>query len=109
MEKLKIENVKEVIEFGYALLVAGKEVLVPSIDLSKLPAHIIPLYSKAVPAFDNIGAVAPELADLDSEEAAELVALIASKGVEDAKVQEIIKQSLNIAMSAHSLIKAIKG
>lgn len=108
-KKLDIKNVKEVLEFGYEVFSSGKDVMGSGLDLSKLPPHLVPLYSKAIPAFEDIGQVVPELEDLDAEEGAELVALIASKGVADEHVQSIIEKSLICAMSIHSLVKAIKG
>lgn len=108
-KKLDINNVKEVLEFGYELLITGKDVFGHGVDVAKLPAHLIPLYQKAIPAFSDIGEVVPELKDLDASEAEQLVALIASKGVEDAKVQEIVKRSLECAISAYKLVKAIQG
>lgn len=109
MEKVDIHNLKEVLEFGYELMITGKDVIGKGLDLSKLPAHLIPLYTKAIPAFENIGEIVPELQDLDAAEAQELVALIASKGVDNAKTQEIIKQSLECAMAAYKLVKAISA
>lgn len=106
-QKLDIKDVKEALEFGYELLITGKDVIGPPFDLAKLPAHLIPLYQKAVPAIENMGQIAPELADLDASEADELVALVISKGVESAKTQEIIKQSLECAIHAYKLVKAI--
>jgi hypothetical protein len=108
-QKLGIQNVKEVLEFGYELLIAGKDVFGNGLDLSKLPAHLIPLYNKAIPAFDGIGGLISELSDLDVAEAQELVALISSKGVASEHVQDIIKKSLDVAISAYNLVKAIKA
>lgn len=108
-EKVDIKDLKEVLEFGFELLSAGQDVLGKGLDLSKLPAHLVPLYTKAIPAFENIGDIVPELADLSNEEAAELVALIASKGVDNAKTQEIIQKSLLCAISAYNLVKAIQA
>lgn len=107
-KKLDIKNVKEVLEFGYELYSAGKDVIGAGLDLSKLPAHLVPLYSKAIPAFEDMGQVVPELKDLDEAESAELIAFIASKGIASEHQQKIIEKSLLCAMSAYNLVKAIQ-
>jgi hypothetical protein len=109
MEKVGIENIVEVVEFGFEVLSTGKDVFGKGLDLSKLPMHLVPLYQKAIPAFEHIGDVVPELKDLDKDEAEKLIALVASKGVANEKVQEIIKQSIDCALSVYKLVKAIQA
>lgn len=108
-KKLDIKNVKEVLEFGYELYSTGKDVVGAGLDLSKLPAHLVPLYTKAIPAFEDIGSVVPELQDLDESEAAELVSFVASKGVANEHAQHVIEKSLLCAISAYNLVKAIQA
>ncbi len=108
-KKLDIKNVKEALEFGYEIYAAGKDVLGNGLDLAKLPPHLVPLYTKAIPAIEDIGAVVPELQDLDESEAAELVALVASKGVANEHAQKVIEKSLLCAISVYNLVKAIQA
>jgi hypothetical protein len=107
-KKLDIKNVKEVLEFGYEIYSSGKDVMGAGFDLSKLPAHLVPLYTKAIPAIEDIGQVVPELQDLDAAESAELIALIAAKGVASEHQQKVIEKSLICAMSVYNLVKAIQ-
>jgi hypothetical protein len=106
-KKLDIKNVKEVLEFGYEIYLC-KDVIGNGLDLSKLPAHLVPLYTKAIPAIEDIGQVVPEMQDLDAEESAELIALIASKGVASEEQQRVIAKSLSLAISAYNLVKEIQ-
>ena len=108
-KKLDIKNVKEALEFGFEIYSTCKDVIAPSLDLSKLPAHLVPLYTKAVPAIQDIGEVVPESEDLDESEAAELVAFVASKGIADEHAQKVIQKSLICALSVYNLVKAIQS
>jgi hypothetical protein len=107
-KKLDIKNVKEVLEFGYEIFSAGKDVFGSGMDLSKLPAHLVPLYTKAIPAIEDIGQVVPELQDLDESESAELIAFVASKGIASEQQQKVIEKSLICAISVYNLVKAIQ-
>ena len=104
-----IKSIEEVLNFGYELFVAGKDVLEPKLDLTKLPAHIIPLYTAAIPAFEDLNQVVPELKSLSEADAAQLVAFISSKGIASPKAEEIIAKSFSCALAVFNLVKAIKA
>lgn len=108
-KKLDVKAVKEVLDFGYELFVTGKDVAGKGLNLAALPPHLVPLYTKAIPAIQDIGEVVPELADLDESEAAELVAFVATKGVANEHAQDVIAKSLNCAIAAYNLVKAIQA
>lgn len=62
------------------------------------------------PAIDGIGEIPGELADLSTEEAAELVAHVMAKlAVDDAKAREVIEKALKAAAAVYALVKAIKA
>lgn len=73
-------------------------------------AHIWPTVQAAPAAFAGVGQIPAELKDLDSSEAAELVAHVVAKlAVDDAKAMAIVEASLKLLVAGHGLYKAIKG
>lgn len=104
-QKLGINELTNIIEFGFELEKAGVDLFQGgSFHMEKL-GELLPVYQKAIPAFANIGEVIPQLQDLDETEGAQLVALIVGKGVlaEDAAIK--IEQSLKFALAGYNLFK----
>jgi len=107
-QKKDIKDLKEVVSFGFALEKAGVAIFAGGFHPDKL-GELLPVYQTAIPAFENIGDVPSELADLDAEEIAELSAMLISQGALNEHVTQIIDKSLKVAVAAYELIKTIKG
>lgn len=112
MENAQSNNIKdliEVVDFGFELEKAASDIFQGgSVHLDKL-SDLLGVYQKAVPAFENIGDVIPEIENLNAEESAELMAFIATKGVLNEHAAAVASKSLQIAVSGYDLFKLIKG
>lgn len=107
MGKMGINNVKEILEFGFEARSKAKALFDGGFNIFKL-GDLLPLYPKAVLAYEGAGECPKELADLDESEAAELVALIISKGVASEEAGRVIGKSLKVGISVIELVKEIK-
>ena len=106
-QKRDIKDVKEVVQFGHAVIKAGKDIFGGGFHPDKL-GELLPVYQTAIPAFENIGDVPKELEDLDSDEIAELSALVIAGGTIPEEAGRIVAKSLKVAVSVYELIKEIK-
>src|SRR4051812_18153961 len=62
--KQDIKDVLELLDFGFELYKAGKDIMSGGFHPDKL-GELLGVYQKAVPAFDNIQGVIPQLEDMD--------------------------------------------
>lgn len=106
--KKDIKSLKEVIQFGFSVLTAGKDIFSNGFHADKL-GELLSVYQAAIPAFNDINDVVAEFEDLDESEVAELSAMLLAQGVADEHTGAIIAKSLKVASSVYSLIKEIKG
>ncbi len=117
MEKVGIENLKVVADFGMACIEAGVEIGADgkiTLQDVKPVLGLIPSVPALIAAVPKMPA---EVADVDAEEGAELVAHIMGKlAVDDAKAREVIGISLKIAVKLAevaplvvALVKVVKA
>jgi len=108
-EKKDIKNVMEILDFGFSALSFEKELLKDGKFHFESLGLIMPLYPKALAAYEDAGQAIPELADLDESEAAQLVAFVIGKGIANEHAAAIISKSLKVGVSIISLIKEINA
>lgn len=110
MEKMGIQETKDCIDLGLAMIecaVQAKKDGKIGVEDAALLLQVIP---KVGPAIEGASKVPSELADLESSEAAELVAHVMGKlAIDDAKAKEVIEKSLKAAVSIYDLVKAVKA
>lgn len=93
-----IQEVKELITFLCLLFGGVVRALKDGIDLSDI-GHLTPAMKAALPAFEGIGKVGTELADLDDAERDEIIALVAEKlDLPDDRVEEFAEKLFRIAV-----------
>ena len=108
-DKKDIKNVMELLDFGYSALSFGKELLKDGKIHIEALGLILPLYPKAIAAYEGMGQVLPELADLDSSESEQLVAFVVGKGIANEHAGAIIGKALKVGVAAIELIKEINS
>lgn len=110
MEKLGIQQTKELVDLLLTLNKIGHDMAADKkFDLADL-AQIMQLMPVLVPAIEGVDKLPAELADLDSAEAAELVAHVATKLVTgDENATKIVLAALKTALGAAELGLAIKA
>ncbi len=107
-EKRDIKNLKEVVDFGFALEKAGVAIFSGgTIHPDKL-GEILGIIPTVGPAFSDIDEVPAELSDLDAEEISELVNHIVSKGVLPAKAMAVLDKSIRVAVAGWDLVQVIR-
>lgn len=106
--KRDIKNLKEVVDFGFAVSKSGMEIFGGGFKPEKL-GELLNIIPTVGPAFEGIETVPAELADLDANEVSELTAHIAAKGVLPAKAGEVLDRSLRVAVAAWDLVQAIRS
>lgn len=107
-EQKGIEGLKKVVDLGLTLVDIGtsamKDGKIDAADLGQL-MKLVPVIE---PAVSNFGEVIPELKDLSTDEAIELVAYVSGKlMIENAKARLIVEKALKAAVAAFELVKAI--
>ncbi len=107
-EKRDIKNLKELVDFGFAVEKAGADIFQGGFHADKL-AEIFNIVPTVAPAFEGIGEIPSELSDLDESELADLIAHVASKGVLPAKAEMVLEKSIQVAFASWALYLAIKG
>lgn len=103
-----IQNLKEIVDFGFAIQKAGAAALADGkigIEDFQLIFGVIPTVQ---PAFSDLGEAVPELTDLDGAEAAELTAYIVGKGTLPEHAAKVLEKSLKVAAAAWDLYKTLK-
>jgi len=104
-----IKETKEVVDLAMALVKAGamswEDGKVSVEDLANL-VEVLPYLS---PALKDISQVPAELADLDSQEASELVVHVMAKlAIDDEKARKVIGAALGAAHANYLLYLALK-
>jgi len=108
--KYGIQNLKEVVDFGFSVgqglqgaLSDGK------LSLADL-AYALPALQSAGPALQDITKVPKEFADIDMDEAVELVAHTKAKlpMLSDERAREVVAKSLKLALAIGELLHALK-
>jgi hypothetical protein len=107
-ETKDISGLKAIVDFGFAVEKDFADVLAGGkFNLAALPEFLglIPLVQ---PALAGFGDAVPELEDLSGQEAADLAAYVATKGVLPAHASKVLAKSLSVAAAAWDLIKTIQ-
>jgi hypothetical protein len=104
------KNLIEVVDLALGLLEAGtgamKDGKLGIDDLLQLKS----LVTVVGPAIGDVGEVPGELADLTTEEAAEVVGHVMLKlAIDDAKARAVVAASLKLAVAGYELFKAVKS
>lgn len=109
-EKLGIKELKELLDLPLSVVsVINQAKADGKIDIMDL-GLLLQLVPKLGPALADDDKIPSELADLDAEEAAELVALIvADLSVSDEKAKQVIDASFKMLVAAFNLVKAVKA
>lgn len=104
------KELKDLLDFALVGVEAGVKMAADGkFDMADL-VQVWPVVQAAPAAFAGIDQLPAELKDLDSAEAAELVAHIVAKlAVDDAKAVAIVDASLKILVAGHGLFLAIKA
>lgn len=110
MEQKGTKELKELLD----LALTGVEVGVAAQKDGHIGVEDLGLLLKLVPtiqpALDGIGEIPAELADLSTEEAADVVAHVMAKLViDDAKARLVIEKALKAIVANYELIKAVKA
>lgn len=107
-EKKGVKEVLDVVDCGVALVNCGLLVAKDKkISLDDLP-HVFAVIPKLVPAIEGVKEIPAELKDIDSAEAAEVVAHVASTlAVESEKAKVVIGASLKTVMAVKELVEAV--
>lgn len=109
MTELKgVDSLKKEIDLGVTLVSivsqAKKDGKVDAADMALL-LQLVPVMG---PAAEGLSEVMPELKDLSTSEAAELVAYVMAKlSLGDAKATKIVEKALKFAVAAYELEQAI--
>lgn len=106
---IDVKNTKEALDLVLALYKAGDGALADGKlgfdDLAQLMA-VVP---KIGPAVADMGKIPQEFADLDSAEAAELVAHVAAGlALQDEKAKDVLDAALKVLVAGYGLFVAIK-
>lgn len=107
-QKRDIKDVKEVVLFGHSIIKAGRDIFGGGFRPDQL-GSLLPVYQTAIPAFENIGDVIPEIQDLDAEEIAELSSVVIAGGAIPEEAGRIVAKSLKVGVAVYELIKEIKN
>lgn len=102
-----IQNVKETLDFALSLTTAIDQAAADGFTTLDLVA-IIPAFVKLPDAVDDINQVISELEDLDVTEQAELDEFIKKFDLRSDKAEEIVEQSLFLAIELMRLILLIR-
>lgn len=104
MEKLGIQDLKEVLEFGLGFGTAYQAAIADGkFDWSDA-IHLIPLAQKAGPAIDNVQAVVEQIRDIDAEERAELEAIVEKFDLPSERLEKLIEASLRSVLAVGELV-----
>jgi len=113
MNKMDIKELKEMVGFAMDLVQLGlnvaKDKKVDMTDLALLVTSLPALAVSGSSAFSDLKVIPAEAKDLNEEELAELLGLVAVKfaGVDNAKALLIVEKSLAVCINVFGLVKAI--
>jgi len=107
-EKKGVKELLDVVDCGIALVNCGLLVSKDKkISLDDLP-HVLAVVPKLVPAIEGVKEIPAELKDIDSAEAAQVVAHVASTlAVESEKAKAVIGASLKSVIAVKELVEAV--
>jgi len=111
-EKKGIQNLKEVLDFGFGLGGAVKKSLNDgSFGYSDIQ-YLMPVFPSFAPMIDNIDEVPREIADIDEDELKELIEYSLKNFasiIEKEKVVEQVKYALAFGLAGLKLFKSFKA
>lgn len=107
--KRDIKNLKEVVDFGFAVTNTGLALYKDGKWHPENLGKALEIIPTVQPAFEDMDEVPAELADLDSNEVAELTSHILAKGVLPAKASQVLDKSLRVAVAAWELVQTIRS
>lgn len=104
------KELKELLDLALAGVEVGVKISADKkVDITDL-GHLLILVPKVEPAFAGVGEVPSELADLSTEEAAEVVTHVMAKlMIEDAKAKLVVEKALKALVANYELVKAVKA
>lgn len=110
MGQFSVQESKEVLSLVVALYKAGSKSLADGkLDLSDA-ANLLALLPKVGPAFADLSKIPLELKDLDAQDAADLVAHVASElGQDNAKAAQVASAGLKLVFDVVDFVKVLKA